>query len=106
MCLFVLNIRNRHFSAPKRSPRHELWLVPTTSHDTCRAAIAFLPALLPLSGLAGAWLQACYGGRKVRLKVSPGEIEVEGQTVKQMRELLEIGNEYQRHNSKIIIQEP
>jgi hypothetical protein len=72
---------------------------------TLAAAIALVPTLVPLSGLAGAWLNARYG-RKVRLKISAEGIEVEAQTIRQMREALQLADEYQRTHSKAVIHEP
>ena len=68
--------------------------------------IAFVPALVSLAGLAGAWLHARYG-RKVRLKISPdGTIEVDVPTMKQLREALQLADEYQHNHQKGLIHEP
>jgi hypothetical protein len=75
-------------------------------HFTVATVIAFVPALVSLAGLAGAWLHDRYG-RRVRLKISSeGSIEVEAQTTKQLREVLQIADEYQRKHRKAIIHEP
>jgi len=42
----------------------------------------------------------------MHLKVTPEGIEVEGQTMKQLREMLQLGDEYQRNQSKVTIYEP
>ena len=49
--------------------------------------------------IVGAWLHAKYV-RKVRLKV--GDIEAEAQTVKQVRNLLALADEFQRRKSRVI----
>ena len=47
----------------------------------------FVPAFTAVGGVIGAWLHGRYS-RKVRLKVCPEGIEVEAQTIKQMRDAL------------------
>ncbi|MGH9345479.1 MAG: hypothetical protein ACRD19_17160 [Terriglobia bacterium] len=51
----------------------------------------------PISGLTGAWLHAKYG-RKMRLKV--GEIEVEAQTYKEIKELLAMAQDFSSATSR------
>jgi hypothetical protein len=57
----------------------------------------------PLAGViaaaVGAWLHARYG-RKVRLRV--GDIEVEAQSERQVRRLLEQAEGFQKRQSKVI----
>ena len=67
--------------------------------------IAFFPHI---SVLAGVWLHARYGGRKVRMKFNPdGTLdEVEVPTMKQLREALKLADERQRNHQKALIHEP
>ncbi len=74
-------------------------------HFTVASVVAFLPALVPLAGLAGVWLHARYG-REVYLKISPDGIEVKVQTMKQLRETLQLADEYQRKHQRGTIHEP
>jgi len=51
----------------------------------------------------GAWLHARYG-RKVRLKISEKEIEVDAQTIGQVEELLRLAEEFrERTLPKVIL---
>ena len=69
-------------------------------HFSLATVIAFLPALVPVAGLASAWLQSRYG-HCVRLKFgSHGLVEeVEVRTMNQLRQVLQLADEYQ-HNHK------
>jgi hypothetical protein len=51
-----------------------------------------------LGAVVVAWLRY----RRVRLKVSPEGIEMEGSSMKQLREGLQLADEYQRNQPRII----
>lgn len=66
-------------------------------------AIRLAATVGPFIGTAiGAWLHAKYG-RKVRLKI--GEVEVEGQSVEDVQQLLDHAEQFQQRTQNII-QEP
>jgi hypothetical protein len=73
-------------------------------HFTSANLTGFIPAIVAVAGLGGAWFHARYG-RKVRVKVGPEGIEVEGQTLKQVEKLLTVAESMQQRSQKRIIHE-
>jgi hypothetical protein len=74
--------------------------VPYLGDFGVKLAVAIGPALC---AEVGAWLHARYG-RKVRLKISEKEIEVDAQTIGQVEELLRLAEEFrERTLPKVIL---